>query len=82
MSSYSGLNVLPLVAVLQRRGDAIRRAEIEKARRRLGPLTPDQVEALDDATGAIVQKLLETPTARLAEAQADPGLFRRLFGLE
>jgi len=80
------LEVIPLVAELRRRADAIRKAEIAKARQRLGPLTPEQESALEAATSAIVNKLLHAPTVRLKELagheQADQvGLVRRLFDL-
>jgi len=80
------LEVVPLLVELRKRADEIRRAEIEKARRRLGPLTPEQEQALDAATLAIVNKLLHTPTVRLKElaghGQADHvGIVRRLFDL-
>jgi len=80
------LEVVPLVAELRRRADEIRKAEIAKARQRLGPLTPEQESALEAATSAIVNKLLHAPTVRLKElagsGQADGvGLVRRLFDL-
>ena len=61
------LEVVPLLVELRKRADEIRRAEIEKARRRLGPLTPEQEKALEAATSAIVNKLLHAPTVRLKE---------------
>lgn len=80
------LEVVPLLVELRKRADEIRRAEIEKARRRLGTLTPEQESALEAATTAIVNKLLHAPTVRLKElaghGQADHvGLVRRLFDL-
>ncbi len=80
------LEIVPLVVELRRRADEIRRAEIDKARHRLGPLTPEQESALEAATSAIVNKLLHAPTVRLKElaghGQADHvGLVRRLFDL-
>jgi len=80
------LEIVPLVAELRRRADLIRKAEIDKARHRLGPLTPEQESALEAATSAIVNKLLHAPTVRLKElavhGQADHvGLVRRLFDL-
>jgi glutamyl-tRNA reductase len=80
------LEVVPLLVELRKRADEIRRAEIEKARRRLGPLTPEQESALDAATTAIVNKLLHAPTVRLKElaghGQIDHvGIVRRLFDL-
>ena len=80
------LEVVPLLAELRRRADEIRKAEIAKARHRLGPLTPEQESALEAATSAIVNKLLHAPTVRLKELagheQAEQvGLVRRLFDL-
>jgi glutamyl-tRNA reductase len=80
------LDIVPLVVELRRRADEIRRAEIEKARHRLGYLTPEQESALEAATSAIVNKLLHAPTVRLKElaghGQADQvGLVKRLFDL-
>ena len=50
------------------RAEDIRQAELEKARRRMGPLTPEQEEALDAATTAIVNKLLHSPIVHLKES--------------
>jgi glutamyl-tRNA reductase len=80
------LEVVPLLVELRRRADEIRRTEIEKARRRLGPLTPEQESALEAATAAIVNKLLHGPTVHLKQmagnGQAEHvGFIRKLFGL-
>ncbi len=80
------LDVVPLLVELRKRADEIRKAEIEKARRRLGPLTPEQESALEAATSAIVNKLLHAPTVQLKELAGDGhaehvGLIRKLFGL-
>jgi glutamyl-tRNA reductase len=81
------LDVVPLLADLRQRAEAIRRSELERARTRLGPLNPEQEAALDAATSAIVNKLLHPPTAHLREVakngQASEviDVVRRLFGL-
>ena len=80
------LEVVPLLVELRRRADEIRRSEIEKARKRLGPLTPEQENALEAATSAIVNKLLHGPTVHLKQMagngrQEHVGLIRKLFGL-
>ncbi|MBI3932764.1 MAG: glutamyl-tRNA reductase [Acidobacteria bacterium] len=81
------LDVVPLLVELRRRGDEIRRAEIEKARKKLGPLTPEQEEALDSATAAIVNKLLHPPTVQIKEMAKNGHapelvtLVRKLLGL-
>jgi glutamyl-tRNA reductase len=81
------LDAVPLLVELRRRGDEIRRQEIEKVRGRLGALTPEQEAAVDAATSAIVNKLLHAPTVALKEAArnghepGEVGLIRRLLGL-
>ncbi|HET8646007.1 MAG TPA: glutamyl-tRNA reductase, partial [Vicinamibacteria bacterium] len=77
----------PLLVELRRRGDLIRRQETERARRRMGALTPEQENALEAVTAAIVNKLLHAPTVHLkqmAQEGDDSGhdmLVRALFGL-
>ncbi len=80
------LEAVPLLVELRKRADEIRRAEVEKARRRLGPLTPEQEGALEAVTSAIVNKLLHGPTVHLKEIAGNGhhehvGLIRKLFGL-
>jgi glutamyl-tRNA reductase len=80
-------DAVPLLVELRRRGDEIRRQEIEKVRSRLGPLTREQEEALESATAAIVNKLLHAPTVALKDAARNGhepeqvSLIRRLLGL-
>jgi glutamyl-tRNA reductase len=81
------LDVVPLLVELRRRGEEVRAAEIAKVRARLGALTPEQEEALQAATTAIVNKLLHPPTVQLKEvsrnghASEHLGLIRKLLGL-
>ena len=81
------LDAVPLLVELRRRGDEIRRQEIEKAKPRLGTLTPEQEAAVEAVTSAIVNKLLHAPTVALKEAARNGhepeqvGLIRRLLGL-
>jgi glutamyl-tRNA reductase len=78
---------VPLLNEMRRRAEDIRRGELEKLKRRLGPLTPEQEEALDAATAAIVNKLLHPPTVHLKEAAQESdapehlSLIRKLLGL-
>ena len=78
---------VPGVTELRRRAEAIRRAEIEKARRRMGPLTPEQEQALEAVSAAIVNKLLHAPTvclkdvARQGLSAEQAGLLRLALGL-
>jgi glutamyl-tRNA reductase len=81
------LDVVPLLVELRSRADEIRRAEVDKARRRLGPMTPEQEKALDAVTSGIVNKLLHSPTVELKRMAGNRhhtehvGLIRKLFGL-
>jgi glutamyl-tRNA reductase len=87
LSWRRSLDAVPLLVELRRRGDEIRKGELEKARRRLGPLTKEQEEAIEAATSAMVNKLLHPATvmlkdlARSGDAAAEVALIRRLLGL-
>ncbi|HYY76451.1 MAG TPA: glutamyl-tRNA reductase [Gaiellaceae bacterium] len=82
------LDVVPAIASLRERAEAIRRAELERAAGRLGSLSPGQRRAVESLTAQIVNKLLHQPTVRMKEAAAaaDGVLYadavRHLFALE
>ncbi|MBI3637779.1 MAG: glutamyl-tRNA reductase [Candidatus Rokubacteria bacterium] len=78
----------PTIVALRAHVEAMRRAEVERALRRLGGESPDAREALEAFSQALVNKILHTPTVRLREA-FDAGAaptWRRtvaeLFGLD
>jgi glutamyl-tRNA reductase len=87
LASQRALDAVPLLRELRGRGDEIRRAELEKARRHLGALSPEQERALEAVTAAIVNKLLHPPTVcirKMAEEGCPPeqvGLVRAEIGL-
>jgi len=87
ISWEKSLDIVPLLSDIRRRGDEIRREEIDRLRKRLGPLTPEQEAALEAAASAIVNKLLHPPTAQLKEiarnghAPEHISFIRKLFGL-
>jgi glutamyl-tRNA reductase len=60
--------VAPLVGALHERGEAVRRAELDRFRARLGQLDERQIEAVDALTHGIVAKLLHDPTVGLKDA--------------
>jgi glutamyl-tRNA reductase len=78
---------VPLLNELRRRAEQIRRSELDKAKKRLGVLTPEQEEAIEMATTAIVNKLLHPPIVHLKEAARETNgaetltLIRKLLGL-
>ena len=81
------LDVVPLLQDLRRRAEEIRKGEIDKARARLGALTPEQEAALEAATTAMVNKLLHPSMVQIKEAAKNGhapehiGFIRKLFGL-
>jgi glutamyl-tRNA reductase len=81
------LDAVPLLVELRRRGEEIRQGELEKARRRLSGLTPEQEGAIEAATQAMVNKLLHPATVMLkdlaknGEAVSEMALIRKLLGL-
>lgn len=82
------LEVVPTIVSLQERLEEIRRGELERARRKLGPLEPEQEEALEEMTRSIINKILHTPITQLKSvAQHPDGLkfvefVRRVFNLK
>jgi glutamyl-tRNA reductase len=79
----ASLDVVPTIASLRARAEAIRAAELSKAK-----LTDHERAAVESITSQIVNKLLHLPTVRMKEAAAaaDSVLYadavRHLFGLE
>ena len=65
---YSSLAVVPTIRALRDRGEAVRRAEVERALRQLSHLSPEDQLAIDALTRTLVNKVLHAPTARLREA--------------
>jgi glutamyl-tRNA reductase len=84
----AGRDVVPEIASLRARAEAIRSAELERARGRLGRLTEAERLAVESITSQIVNKLLHLPTVRMKEAAAgaDGTVYadavRHLFGLD
>jgi glutamyl-tRNA reductase len=62
----------PLVASLRQRADEVRLAELERQGSRLADLTPEQREAVEAATRAVLAKLLHQPTVALKAAAGTP----------
>ena len=82
------LHVVPTIVSLQDQFETIRQAELERARGRLGQLSPEQETALEALTRGIVNKILHTPIRSLKTAAAGPEIttlidsFRRIFDLQ
>jgi glutamyl-tRNA reductase len=82
------LDVVPTIVSLQDHLEAIRQAEIDRVRGRLGPLSPEQELAVETLTRGIVNKIMHTPISALKTAAQEPeattviDVARRLFNLE
>jgi glutamyl-tRNA reductase len=72
---------------LRERFEAMRRGEIQRVRGRLGNLSPDQEDAIDSVSHALIERVLQAPTAMLKNASAgNQAVFvlatvRRIFNL-
>ncbi len=85
---YDGLGVVPVIRAFRDRLDDVRRAELERALRRLGHLSPEDRAQVDQFSQALLNKFLHEPTVvlkRAARVGHGYGLLealKKLFGLE
>ena len=88
MARLKVVEITPTIVGLQEQLEQIRSAEIEKARRRYGPFTPQQEEALEAATRAIINKVAHGPISELRVQAGKPdgahavALIKRVFHLQ
>jgi glutamyl-tRNA reductase len=80
--------VTPTIVSLQSQIEQWRAGEIERMRGKLGPLSPQQEEAIEALTRGIVQKVLHGPIVELRKSGSEPdggsqviSLVRRIFRL-
>ncbi|MBX5495124.1 MAG: glutamyl-tRNA reductase [Bryobacteraceae bacterium] len=65
-------HVVPTIVSLQEQLEQIRLAELERVRSKLGPLTPQQEEAVTALTRGIINKIAHGPIAELRRHAGDP----------
>jgi glutamyl-tRNA reductase len=65
MARLKVAEVTPLIVGLQEQLEQIRTGEIEKVRRRFGPFTPEQEQAIEALTRGIVNKVAHGPISEL-----------------
>jgi glutamyl-tRNA reductase len=88
MNRLKALDVVPTIVSLQRRLEEVRAEELERARSKLGPLTPEQEQALEFMTRSIMNKILHSPIQQLKSVTRQPdGLrlvefVRKVFNLK
>jgi glutamyl-tRNA reductase len=72
---------------LRERLEAVRRGEIQRVRGRLGNLSPDQENAIDSLSHALIERVLQAPMAMLKNASVGNQagfvleMVRRIFNL-
>ncbi len=82
------LEVYPTIISLREKAQAICQAELKKTLGHLGPLSPEQEQALEVLTESITNKLLHDPIVFLKgnhhrkRGEAELALVRRLFNLD
>jgi glutamyl-tRNA reductase len=82
------LEVFPTIISLREKAQTICQAELKKTLSHLGPLTPEQEQALEILTESITNKLLHDPIVFLKgnhhrkRGEAELALVRRLFNLD
>ena len=87
MSRLKAREVGPMIAGLQEQLEQVRAAEMQRWRSRLGPLTPQQEEAIEALTRGIINKIAHGPITELRRQAGNPDGFhlaemlRRVFRL-
>ena len=82
------MEVVPTVAAMRARAEAMRQEELSKAIKRLGGLSAKELKTVESLSEAIVNKMLHGPTARLKAASTEKDGYvyveaaRRLWGLD
>jgi glutamyl-tRNA reductase len=87
-SHVSESEISAALASLRERFEAVRRDAIQGVRGRLGNLSPDQENAIDSLSHALIERMLQAPMAMLKNASAgNQAVFvlatvRRIFNLD
>ena len=80
--------ITPTIVGLQEQLEQIRRSELDKVRRKYGPLTPQQEEAFESLTRGIVNKIAHGPISELRHQAGRPegvhviAAIRKVFHLQ
>jgi glutamyl-tRNA reductase len=72
MARLKVAEVTPLIVGLQEQLEQIRAGEIEKARRKFGPFTPEQEQAIEVLTRGIMNKVAHGPISELRNHAGHP----------
>ena len=85
-SQVSESEISETLVSLRERFEAVRSDAMNRVRGRLGNLSPDQENVIDSLSHAIIEKVLQAPTAMLENAGANQTVsvletVRRIFNL-
>jgi glutamyl-tRNA reductase len=82
----TSLSATPTIVALREKAEAIRKEELEKVLKKIGPLEEDKIKAIEYLSTSIVNKLIHPPTSALKSEQEDRDVIvdmaKRLFKLE
>ncbi len=88
MARLKAAELTPTIVGLQEQLEQIRAGELERVRRKYGPFTPEQEEALEALTRGIVNKIAHGPISELRNHAGHPesahviAAFRKAFHLQ
>jgi glutamyl-tRNA reductase len=72
MARLKVAEVTPVIVGLQEQLEQIRAAEMEKTRRKYGPFTPEQEQAMEAVTRGIINKIAHGPISELRSHAGNP----------
>jgi glutamyl-tRNA reductase len=72
MARLKVAEVTPTIVSLQEQLEQIRAGELEKVRRKFGPFTPEQEQALEVLTRGIINKVAHGPICELRNHAGQP----------
>jgi len=72
MARMKVAEVAPLIVSIQEQLEQIRAGEIDKARRKFGPFTPEQEQAIEMLTRGIINKVAHGPISELRQHAGQP----------
>jgi glutamyl-tRNA reductase len=81
------LDIAPTIREIQNRIDEIRKREMELTLKKLGPLTPEQKEAIEQLTASVTDKIVQSSFSELRQLANQPdgvekiSLIKKLFRL-
>lgn len=81
------MDIAPTIREIQSRIDSMRKREMERTLKKLGPLTPEQQEAIEQLTASVTDKIVQSSFSELRQLANQPdgaekiGLIKKLFRL-